>query len=828
MSVSPIVQGEGSESATSQRQNTRDARSSASEPSLMRPCDPDYDSDDQLYIPDISDDDWSGTDYDSTDCDSSDDCDSDDLDADTRNFQMHTPDNSDSDRDDDSGKETEQEPPVTIRAQGFKKLAYYFLLLYRNKVQQFKEYRLRRKTQCKKCGADLKFSNVKVSCTNRDCTKKHRSRVYPEFDKTEDVDMHCAIYGTKDSTSERRKGLLASQCKNFKNQSGMSIAKMVQNTEFVENTVTPIEPHNTLYRVCTTERGGSNAKEMTPQRASVIMKSAQKYGSSVSSCTKDANKAIQEFNAKELERSESSGLTPNLKAPVSKAQVRRHLKKHFRYMSTRRRRRWRMVNKPWTARYRKHLTFHERKLRNRLRNCRKKLRRWKKRPNSTRRVRDKVRFYENEIKGILRFICDVEYIVYSDAKTFCIYDNTTGTWAQTVENPTTGKQVLPKTVQCQRLNLNDTEYIKRQARRRAEKITDKCNRAKSKAKGSSGVSCIGAVAVGWKSDLHFIEGNLNAEKTNQIYEKIYWEYQCWRNGKWDDSWVPDLDATAVRFLNDGENALEIPIELDDDTQKPVYWTRIEQNNRNREHSKSGNLMNPDDDHIFPHKQEAENNQMRFSGKEVPLWLTIDNDIKFMGKLMTEYLDSGRNQYRRVGYYRFTEDQSMEQLPDGPTWGLNGKIQFPAGVGTVDGTEDGQAVPEASNKIAWNMRNARRFPCTVEIDGEQVQTWEHRSETRYNYHTKYGFPLYSADLNSAIEKAWRELQRRVLDDPDVHRNTNKSDFQSIITKHWDQLEFNPVEKSENDDTTWMGINWYCEAWTGLLDMIYEEDGYNCKW
>ena len=86
-----------------------------------------------------------------------------------------------------------------------------------------------------------------------------------------------------------------------------------------------------------------------------------------------------------------------------------------------------------------------------------------------------------------------------------------------------------------------------------------------------------------------------------------------------------------------------------------------------------------------------------------------------------------------------------------------------------------------------------------------------------------FPAYSPDVNSPIEKVWREVQRRVLNADNLARLRTREDFKRAIIHVWNSIEFEPAYVMGQN---WCGINALVDQIpTKVLPEVIAEDGYD---
>lgn len=87
----------------------------------------------------------------------------------------------------------------------------------------------------------------------------------------------------------------------------------------------------------------------------------------------------------------------------------------------------------------------------------------------------------------------------------------------------------------------------------------------------------------------------------------------------------------------------------------------------------------------------------------------------------------------------------------------------------------------------------------------------------------GFPMYSPDINAPIEKAWREVQTRVLNR--ITEINSREDHVRIIKEEWKGLEFHEVE---NPWGKWIGINAWCKKFANICQAVIDADGWDTEY
>ena len=87
----------------------------------------------------------------------------------------------------------------------------------------------------------------------------------------------------------------------------------------------------------------------------------------------------------------------------------------------------------------------------------------------------------------------------------------------------------------------------------------------------------------------------------------------------------------------------------------------------------------------------------------------------------------------------------------------------------------------------------------------------------------GLPIHSPDVQAPIEKAWREMQMRVLQR--ACEIKSHEDMRRVIMEEWAGLEFETTEKPWGK---WTGINWWCNKQKDILQAVVDNDGWDTKY
>lgn len=161
------------------------------------------------------------------------------------------------------------------------------------------------------------------------------------------------------------------------------------------------------------------------------------------------------------------------------------------------------------------------------------------------------------------------------------------------------------------------------------------------------------------------------------------------------------------------------------------------------------------------------------------------------------------------------------LPEARKWarekrpGTKGRGQKP----TFRFVQDNDPKHQSIHARTWLAEKKVELVKAERLDEDgQTDTFHHRGGPYKNKECWPSFPPYSPDLNGMVEKAWRCMDRRVLERAgEIH---SRDDMVRVVKDEWHKLEF---KKSTRDG--WIGINNWADKWKGLNESVLACAGWD---